>query len=53
MASLEEDLYEAFVGATVGDQYGFGTDEGNCLEAIRGRSTNSKIDTTIEVVGLR
>ena len=28
MASLEEDLYEAFVGATVGDQYGFGTDEG-------------------------
>ncbi len=28
MASLEEDLYEAFIGATVGDQYGFGTDEG-------------------------
>jgi hypothetical protein len=31
MASLEEDLYEAFVGATVGDQYGFGTDEGKTI----------------------
>ena len=31
MASLEQDLYDAFVGATVGDQYGFGTDEGNVI----------------------
>ena len=31
----------------------FGSDEGNCLEAIKGRSVNAKIDTTIEVIGLR
>ena len=31
----------------------FGTDEGNCLEAIRGRSLNAKINTSIEVIGLQ
>jgi hypothetical protein len=31
MASLEQDLYDAFAGSTVGDQYGFGTDEGKTI----------------------
>ena len=31
----------------------FGTDEGNSIAAVSGRSCNSKIDTTIEIIGLK
>ena len=31
----------------------FTTDDGNCITAISGRSTNAKIDTTIEIIGLQ
>jgi len=31
----------------------FGTDAGNCLTTIRGRSLNQKINTSIEVIGLQ
>ena len=31
----------------------FGTSEGNSIAAISGRSCNSKIDTTIEIIGLK
>ena len=31
----------------------FSTDDGNCITAISARSVNSKIDTTIEVIGLQ
>ena len=31
----------------------FGADEGNSITAVSGRSCNSKIDTTIEIIGLK
>ena len=31
----------------------FGADEGNSIAAISGRSCNSKVDTTIEIIGLK
>ena len=31
----------------------FTTDDGNCITAISGRSTNAKVDTTIEIIGLQ
>ena len=31
----------------------FGTDEGNSIAAVSGRSCNSKLDTTIEIIGLK
>ena len=31
----------------------FSTDDGNSITSIQGRSCNSKIDTTIEIIGLK
>ena len=31
MATLEQDLYDAFAGSTVGDQFGYKTDEGKTI----------------------
>ena len=46
-------VFTANYGSSQAGGNRFGTDEGNCIDSIKARSLNSKINTSIEVIGLR
>ena len=48
-----EFVFSANYGSSQSGGNRFGTDEGNSIAAVSGRSCNSKIDTTIEIIGLK
>lgn len=48
-----EFVFSANYGSSQSGGNRFGTDEGNSIAAISGRSCNSKVDTTIEIIGLK
>jgi hypothetical protein len=48
-----EFVFSANYGSSQSGGNRFGTDEGNSIAAISGRSCNSKVDTAIEIIGLK
>ena len=48
-----EFVFSANYGSSQSGGNRFGTDEGNSIAAISGRSCNSKVDTIIEIIGLK
>ena len=48
-----EFVFGIYYGSSQSGGNRFSTDDGNCITAISARSVNSKIDTTIEIIGLQ
>ncbi len=46
-------VFTANYGSSQAGGNRFGTDAGNSIDSIKARSLNSKINTSIEVIGLR